>query len=213
MSWSRRIFFSGVCINFLALVYFQTLVLFFWDGFSKRFIIALLFSFMALYHSAFIFSDTCVIFWDCFSKRFIIALLFSFMALYHNAFISFHCAYFFLGKSFYSIFLNASKCLFFILDASQRLFLILLSMKQCPIFVSKQFLDHNSSLFCGLFLNMFQMLILICTKLLGFDRLFNLTMGHNKGLIRPHSYYTNSALWNRVIEGSARSQLSPFRSV
>jgi hypothetical protein len=36
-----------------------------------------------------------------------------------------------------------------ILDVSQRLFFILLSMKQCPIFVSKQF--HISLLFLGLF--------------------------------------------------------------
>jgi hypothetical protein len=34
-------------------------------------------------------------------------------------------------KALYSIFLSASKRLFFILDASQRLFFILLSVKQC----------------------------------------------------------------------------------
>jgi hypothetical protein len=54
-----------------------------------------------------------------------------------------------VNQRFYSIFLSASKLLFFILDASQRLFFILPSMKQCPIFVSKQF--HIPLLFSGLF--------------------------------------------------------------
>jgi hypothetical protein len=36
-------------------------------------------------------------------------------------------------------------------NTSQRLFFILLGMKHCPIFVSKQFLDHISLLFFGLF--------------------------------------------------------------
>ncbi len=82
---------------------------------------------------AFYILGTCVIF----LRLHFIALLFYFIALL-----------------FYSIALlfNFSKCkqaLIFILDASQRLFFILLSMKQCPIFVSKQF--DISLLFFGLF--------------------------------------------------------------
>ncbi len=58
-----------------------------------------------------------------------------------------------------------SECFYFyFLFVSQRLFFFLLSMKQCLIFVSKQFLDHISLLFFVLFLNMFQMLVLIMYK-------------------------------------------------
>ncbi len=74
------------------------------------------------------------------SKELSTALLFSFMALYHSAFIFFHSAFVFFQSAFIQ-FSSASKCLFFIQNASQRLFFIL----------STQFLDHISSLFFGLF--------------------------------------------------------------
>ncbi len=94
-----------------------------------------------------------------------------------------------VNQHFQSIFLSASKLLFFILDASQRLFFILPSMKQCPIFVSKQF--HVSLLFFwGLFWICFKCYFWLCTILLGIDRLLTWWWwrGHIKGFIRPHSY-------------------------
>ncbi len=126
------------CHDHVALYILDTCVIFLRLYFSQRFIIAFLFSFIALYHSAFIFFHSALSQrFYFFSQRFIIALLFSFMALYHSAFIFFQSTlsqrFYFLSKHFYSIFLSASKCLFFILNASQRLFFILLSMKQCPI--------------------------------------------------------------------------------
>ncbi len=93
-----------------------------------------------------------------FSERFYFPSTFIFRALLFSE------RFYFSFERFYFNFFFASKCLFFILDASQRLFFILLSMKQCPVFVSKQFLDHISLLFFGLFLNMFQMQFLIMYK-------------------------------------------------
>jgi hypothetical protein len=88
--------------------------------------------------------------------------------------ISEHLSYFkvlHISKRFYfprafifRVLLPFKRFYFYFLFVSQRLFFILLSMKQCPIFVSKQFLDHISLLFFGLFLNMFQMLVLIMYK-------------------------------------------------
>ncbi len=122
--------------NFQALVYFQGA-----SAFSKR----------SYFQSAHIFKVL------IFSKRlyFQSTFIFSNRSYFQSAYIS---------KRLYSIFLSTSKCLFFILNASQRLFFILSSMKQCPIFVSKQILDHISLLFFVLFFNMFQMLVLIMYK-------------------------------------------------
>ncbi len=125
--------YDHVAVNFLSkrFYFFQSTFIFCQSAFIfsdtcviflRLFIIALLFSFIALYHSAFVFFQSALSqrFYSIFPsarKRFIIALLFNFSkckkALYHSAFIQF--------------FLNASKCLFF----------ILLSMKQCPILFSK----------------------------------------------------------------------------
>jgi len=114
---------NSASYNFWALVYFQGALIF-----SKR----------SYFQSAYIFKAL------MFSERFHIfkALIFS-KRSYFKALI--------FSKRFYSIFPSASKCLFLFPNASQRLFFILLSMKQCPIFVSKQFLDHISLLFFGLF--------------------------------------------------------------
>ncbi len=72
------------------------------------------------------------------SGRFIIALLFSVRALYHSAFIQIFLSAgmrFIIALSL-NFFLSASKCLFFILNTSQRLFCVI-SMEQCPIFYFK----------------------------------------------------------------------------
>ncbi len=76
-----------------------------------------------------------------FLKRFIIfqSALLSFKALFYlsKRFYFLSKRFYYFSKRFYTIFLSASKHLFFILNASQRLFFILLNMRQCPILFSK----------------------------------------------------------------------------
>jgi hypothetical protein len=138
MSWScSSTFFSGTWIIFSAkrfYIFSQTVVLFFWDYFSTRFI-------KALYQSSFIILQSALLLFK--------ALLFSFKALLFSS-----KALDFLSKRFYSIFLSASTCLFFILNASQRLFFILLNMKQCPIFCFKTLISVYFN-----FWNVYQLLL------------------------------------------------------
>ncbi len=114
------------------------------------FFIALLFSVRALFHSAFIFLSKCFIIALLFlSKRFVIALLF-------------------LSKRFIiALLFNFSKCkqvLIFYSGCKPALIFYSSKYETVSNFCFKTISNHISSLFFGLFLNMFQMLVLIMYK-------------------------------------------------
>jgi hypothetical protein len=68
-----------------------------------------------------------------------------------TAFILFHSAFIFLVKRFYSIFLSASKHLFYSSKYEKVSKFVFQNINQLLLNVSTQFLDHISSLFLGLF--------------------------------------------------------------
>ena len=74
-------------------------------------------------------------------------------------------------SSIWRLYLISSKCkqaLIFYSGCKPALIFVLLSMKQCPIVVSKQF--HISLLFFELFWICFKCYFWLCTILLGIDR-------------------------------------------